>query len=97
MNTTSDTFAEMVDNLIRTPAFMPSMHIDVKLRSDWDTSSLLIHMGRDHGIAGYPYWLKFCSGISMENDITFDDISKNGISKNGIDLLKTLYALVLLF
>lgn len=82
----------MVDNLIRTPAYMPSMHIDVKLRSDWETSALLIHMGRDHGIAGYPYWLKFCNGVNMETEITFEDLMKFGVTPQGIEMLKSLYA-----
>lgn len=91
MNKTTDTFAEMVDNLIRTPAFMPSMHIDIKLRSDWDTSTLLVHMGRDHGIASYPSWLRMCTGMHMDMDMTFNDLTKFAISPQGVDMLKSLY------
>lgn len=91
MKKTHDTFAEMVDKLIATPAYRPSMHIDVPLRHDWDTAPLLIHTARDHGIPGYTSWLQLCNPSSNITD-NFDDLHQFGITEKGVSLLKSLYS-----
>lgn len=90
MKKTRDSFAEMVDKLIATPAFRPSMHIDVPIRLDWDTTALLIHMARDHGVPDYTNFIKLCNP-SVDGDIKFEDLKAFGISDKGIMLLKSLY------
>lgn len=92
MNETAEDFAEMVDLLIRTPGQHPSMHMNVKLRTEWDTATLLIHMGRDHGLAGYPKWIGFCKNTTLREHITFEDLEKFGISRSNVKILKTLYS-----
>lgn len=91
MNETAETFADMVDVLIRTQAQVPSMHMVVPLRSKWETASLLIHMGRDHGLASYPKWAKYCYNITLN---TFDDLQKVNVKQENIDLLQNVYKLV---
>lgn len=90
MNETAESFAEMVDLLITTPAKEPSMHISVSLRSDWNTAALFVHMGRDHGLAGYLKWLNFCDNSTEFR--SFDDLSKASIKFEYIKALKYLYA-----
>jgi hypothetical protein len=88
MNETVENFAEMVDVLIRTPAQVPSMHMMVPLRSDWDTGSLFVHMGRDHGIPGYPKYLQKCQNITVSS---FNNFTQVGIRPEMIKALKYLY------
>lgn len=88
MNETVENFAEMVDVLIRTPAQNPSMHMMVPLRPDWDTASLFVHMGRDHGIPPYTQYLEKCLNLTTDN---FDDFTKAGIRPELIKALKYLY------
>ncbi|KAB0798263.1 hypothetical protein PPYR_09256 [Photinus pyralis] len=88
MNTTTSSFAEMIDILIRTPAQTASMHMVVPLRNKWETSSFLIQLGRDHGIAPYTKWVQFCHNISIK---TFDDLKTTNIAQNNIKLLSNLY------
>lgn len=90
MNESAENFAEMLDLLITTPAKEPSMHISVALRSDWDTTSLFLHMGRDHGLAGYTKWLNFCRNVSYF--FTFDDFDKAPLKYEYVKALKYLYA-----
>lgn len=86
----------MVDLLIRRSAQNPSMHMIVPLRSNWNTAALLIHMGRDHGLAAYPEWVKMCHSSQFDADIKgFEDLGKMGISKENVEMLKELYRLVL--
>lgn len=89
MNETAENFAEMVDILIRHPAQEPTMHMNVKLRLDWDTSTLLTHMGRDHGIPGYAKFVEHCRKEKLTGD--FEQFSQFGIDTDGIKILKTLY------
>lgn len=95
MNESAENFAEMVDILIRSPAQEPSMHMNVKLRTEWDTASLLIHMGRDHGLAGYPKWFEYCKNVSFTGNL--EQFSQVGMNREGMKILETLYRLVLLF
>ncbi|KAF5280247.1 hypothetical protein FQA39_LY18070 [Lamprigera yunnana] len=88
LNATANNFAEMVDLLIRTPAQTTSMHMVVPLRNKWDTGSLLIHLGRDHGIPPYTQWVEFCHNVSIKN---FDDLFKVNIELNNVNLLTNLY------
>lgn len=88
MNETAENFAEMVDLLITTPAQIPSMHMIVPLRSKWETGSLLIHMGRDHGLAPYSKWAKFCFNTTIK---TFGDLSKMHIDTSSMEMLRKLY------
>ncbi|EFA09156.2 hypothetical protein TcasGA2_TC005493 [Tribolium castaneum] len=88
MNETVESFAEMVDVLIRTPAQSPSMHMMVPLRADWDTAALFVHMGRDHGIPPYAHYLSKCQNLTIEK---FDDFTKAGISPELLKALKYLY------
>lgn len=89
MNETAESFAEMIDLLITTPAKEPSMHISVALRSDWNTASLFLHMGRDHGLPGYLKWLNFCSNSTDFK--TFEDLSKAPLKFEYLKALKYLY------
>lgn len=88
-STTKETFAEMVDKLIATPSFRPSLHMDVKLRDDWETAPLLLHMARDHGIADYTSWLRLCNPTNATK-ITFQDLPN--INEKGKEILKNLYS-----
>ncbi|KAJ8969968.1 hypothetical protein NQ317_008531 [Molorchus minor] len=92
MNETVDTFAEMVDVLIRTAAQSPSFHMMVPLRPDWDTTSLFIHMGRDHGIPSYPQYVQYCQNVTSPRSLTFEDLKSNGIKDEYIKALKYMYA-----
>lgn len=89
MNETAENFAEMVDILITTSAQNPSMHMMVSLRSDWDTASLFIHMGRDHGLPGYTNYLKQCENLTISR---FEDLKKAGFTTEYIKALKYLYS-----
>lgn len=89
MNETAESFAEMIDLLIRTPAKEPSMHVSVSLRSDWNTASLFLHMGRDHGLAGYLKWLNFCQNSTEFK--SFEDLSKVPLKSEYVKALKYLY------
>lgn len=91
MNETAENFAEMIDILMKTPAQEPSMHISVFLREDWDTASLFLHMGRDHGLPGYVSWLKFCRNTTDTDYITFDDFEKAPMKQQYIKALEYLY------
>lgn len=98
MNETAESFAEMVDILIRTPAQAPSIHINVPLRKEWDTSTLMIHMGRDHGLQGYVQYAHLCYNISTNVEkIKFEDLYQFGISRKSSDILKELYRLEIIF
>ncbi|XP_017785026.1 PREDICTED: uncharacterized protein LOC108568445 [Nicrophorus vespilloides] len=88
MNETATSFAEMVDVLISTQGQNPSFHMDVPLREDWDTSSLLIHMGRDHGLPGYVKLLEYCSNGTTTIK-SFHDL--DGIDKHHMKILKEMY------
>ncbi|KAK4874855.1 hypothetical protein RN001_014215 [Aquatica leii] len=88
MNASANNFGEMVDLLIRTPAQTTSMNMVVPLRSQWDTGSLLIHLGRDHGLPPYTKWVQFCHNVSIAS---FDDLSKVNMEKHNIKLLINLY------
>ncbi|KAF7278210.1 hypothetical protein GWI33_008704 [Rhynchophorus ferrugineus] len=89
-NETAASFAEMVDILITLPGQVPSMHMMVPLRSNWDTSALFIHMARDHGIPGYTNWIQYCSNITYPTRPDFDDLTAN-IRPENIQILKRLY------
>ncbi|KAL1488622.1 hypothetical protein ABEB36_014425 [Hypothenemus hampei] len=90
LNQTAETFAEMVDILISLPAQIPSMHMMARLRNDWDTAALFIHMGRDHGIPEYTAWMQYCSNFTFPTYPNFDDFKTN-IQPEYIKLLKYLY------
>ncbi|KRT83256.1 peroxidase [Oryctes borbonicus] len=93
MNETAESFAEMVDILIRTPAQVPSIHINVPLRKEWDTATLMMHMSRDHGLPGYVAYAQLCHNItSSAKKFKFEDLYQFGISRNNIDILKELYS-----
>lgn len=94
MNETVETFAEMIDLLITTPAQSPSMHMMVTLRPDWDTASLFLHMGRDHGIPSYPQFIQYCSNVTYPQRPTFDDLRSRGIREEYIKALKYIYSSV---
>ncbi|KAL3272932.1 hypothetical protein HHI36_014391 [Cryptolaemus montrouzieri] len=89
MNETVLNFAEMVEMLIKTPAQVPSLHMAVNLRSDWDTAPLFIHMGRDHGLAGYTSWLNAARNTSKKYE--FEDLEKMGMKREHVKALKYLY------
>lgn len=92
MNETAENFAEMVDILIRTPAQVPSIHINVPLRKEWDTSTLMMHMSRDHGLAGYIMYAQSCHNITNTGKkLKFEDLYQFGISRNNIEILRELY------
>lgn len=92
MNETAENFAEMVDILIRTPAQAPSIHINVPLRKEWDTATLMMHMGRDHGLTGYTEYAHLCHNISNNiQTLKFEDLYQFGISRNNIRMLRELY------
>lgn len=91
MNETITSFAEMVDMLIATPANSPSMHMMIPLRNDWDTASLFIHMGRDHGIAPYLHYVKHCSNLTTNKPLKFEDFTSVGIKDEYIKALKYMY------
>lgn len=88
MNESAENFAEMVDLLIRTKAKSPSLHMVVPLRSEWDTSALLIHMGRDHGLPGYTQFAQICSNKTLTS---FEQLSEMGIGAKNIATLSKLY------
>ncbi|XP_060522685.1 uncharacterized protein LOC132699805 [Cylas formicarius] len=90
-NESATTFAEMVDVLISLPAQTPSMHMEVPLRRDWDTSALFIHMGRDHGILGYINWVQHCNNITFAKPPLFETLKHRGIKPEYIKALKYLY------
>ncbi|KAJ8944427.1 hypothetical protein NQ318_002123 [Aromia moschata] len=93
MNETVETFAEMVDVLITTPAQSPSFHISVPLRKDWDTAALFIHMGRDHGIPSYPQYVQYCKNITFDHPLTFEALKNvSGIKPEYIRALKYMHA-----
>nr|XP_022916804.1 uncharacterized protein LOC111426494 [Onthophagus taurus] len=94
MNETAENFAEMIDILIKTPAQYVSGHIEVPLRHGWDTTTLMVHMGRDHGLPGYIYYAKFARNISEREKIEFDELKRFGIDQNGINFLKKSYSFV---
>lgn len=89
MNETVSNFAEMIDMLIKTPAQVPSLHMAINLRSDWDTASLFIHMGRDHGLPGYTTWLN--SARNATRKYKFEDLEKMGMKREYVKALKYLY------
>lgn len=89
MNETAESFAEMIDLLITTPAKEPSMHVSVSLRSDWNTASLFLHMGRDHGLPGYLKFLNFCQNTTDFQ--TFEDLSKAPLKFEYVKALRFLY------
>lgn len=89
MNETVSNFAEMVDILIKSPAQVPSLHMAINLRSDWDTASLFIHMGRDHGLAGYTAWLNAAQNVSRR--YKFEELEKMGMKREFVKALKYLY------
>lgn len=91
MNETVTSFAEMVDMLITTPAHSPSMHMMIPLRNDWDTASLFIHMGRDHGIAPYLKYVEYCSNLTTHKPLKFEDFTSIGIKDEYIKALKYMY------
>ncbi|XP_048519800.1 uncharacterized protein LOC109542192 [Dendroctonus ponderosae] len=90
-NQTTESFAEMVDNLISLPAQAPSMHIKVPMRAEWNTAALFLHMSRDHGIPSYPQLLQYCSNSTFAKKLTFEEMKSN-IETQHIKLLKYLYA-----
>lgn len=89
MNETAENFAEMIDLLIRSPAQEPTIHMNVKLRFDWDTATLLIHMGRDHGLPGYLKFVEFCNKDEVKSDFT--EFASYGMDRESVKILKTLY------
>lgn len=91
MNETVETFAEMIDVLISNPAQAPSVHIMIPLRHDWDTASLFIHMGRDHGIPSYPDVVNYCFNVSKDKALKFEDFKAVGIKEEFIKALKYMY------
>lgn len=90
MNKPHTSFTEMVDLLLSSRAYRPSFHMDVVLRSGWETAPLLVHMGRDHGLPSYSSALAFCRGNTTQ-DISFQNMHQFGISDNGVDMLRKLY------
>lgn len=89
MNETAEDFAEMIDILIRSPAQEPTIHMNVKLRLEWDTATLLLHMGRDHGLPGYVKFVEYCKEEEFNGD--FNDFAKFGMEKESVKILKTIY------
>ncbi|CAH0563572.1 unnamed protein product [Brassicogethes aeneus] len=92
-NQTAESFADMIDVLITTPAQVPSTHMMVSLRSDWDTAALFLHMGRDHGIPPYPQWVQYCSNLTHTHKLNFEfeDLKLVGIKQEYMKALKYLY------
>ncbi|CAH1108455.1 unnamed protein product [Psylliodes chrysocephalus] len=91
MNETVESFAEMIDLLIRTPANSPSVHIMVPIRTEWDTASLFIHMGRDHGIPSYTNYLQYCTNSVNKKPLSFENLKNFGIKDEYIKALKYMY------
>lgn len=89
MNQTAENFAEMIDILISTSAQEPSMHLAVMLRTDWDTASLFLHMGRDHGLPGYTTFLNHCHNSTHFK--TFEDLNEIIASPEYLKALKYHY------
>ncbi|KAK9883031.1 hypothetical protein WA026_001241 [Henosepilachna vigintioctopunctata] len=89
MNETVANFAEMVDMLISTPAQVPSLHMAITLRHDWDTAALFVHMGRDHGLSGYTSWLNIANNTTRK--FKFEDLEKMGMLREYVKALKYLY------
>ncbi|XP_033611688.1 uncharacterized protein LOC111875414 [Cryptotermes secundus] len=59
MNTTE--YLQMVQLALSTPAKQPSLHTPPAIKDGLDRGTLLVHMGRDHGLAGYLQWLHYCN------------------------------------
>ncbi|XP_066250383.1 uncharacterized protein [Euwallacea similis] len=91
LNKTAETFADMVDILISLPAQAPSVHMMVPLRKDWDTASLFIHMGRDHGIPRYTSLIQYCGNTTYPTQPTFEDL-KAFIRPEYVKTLKYVYS-----
>ncbi|XP_050297990.1 uncharacterized protein LOC126737238 [Anthonomus grandis grandis] len=91
VNKTAETFAEMIDILITEHAQKPSMHLSAPLRKDWDTSSLFIHMSRDHGIPGYVKMVEFCRNSTFPKPPKFEELKSFGIRPEYIKALKYIY------
>lgn len=54
-------YLKMVQLALSTPAQQPSLHMPPAIKDGLDRGTLLVHMGRDHGLAGYPQWLQRCN------------------------------------
>lgn len=68
---------------------LESTHYDsIRHDSYQDLLAMDVQRGRDHGLAGYRVWRKFCDGDHSYD--TFEDLEQ-GLSKDLVHDLKTLY------
>ncbi|PSN37939.1 hypothetical protein C0J52_20255 [Blattella germanica] len=73
---------QLAQQMLITPAQQPSLNIAPQLEDGWDTGSLLLRMGRDHGLPSYQHWLQFCSATNITEVLTHSNL----------ELLKTIYS-----
>lgn len=65
-----------------------SNFFNVIYNSQWDQASLLVHIGRDHGLPTYSNWIKLCSKISTSGSLFS---SNQTIVPEMIEIIKDKY------
>lgn len=95
-------FTHMVHAVTGSPALRPSLrmpaatHAGPERRPDWDPLALLLHRGRDHGLAAYPSWLSFCTGVPLGQKVDFSFLAgQHGLfTEEHLKQLQTVYKYV---
>ncbi|XP_034243586.1 uncharacterized protein LOC117646626 [Thrips palmi] len=98
-------FTRMVQAVTGSPALQPSLRMPGQQRQqradnhqDMDPAALLLHRGRDHGLAAYPNWLSFCTqGVPLTDPVDFSYLSSHPglFTEDRIQKLKSAYRDVL--
>ncbi|XP_069697432.1 uncharacterized protein [Periplaneta americana] len=67
-------YVQMMQLILSTPAYQPSLHMVPAFKDGWETGALLVQMGRDHGLPGYHHWLQQCTSTNV-TDVVFGNLT----------------------
>lgn len=91
-------FTRMVHAVTSSPALRPSLRMSAQPRADhrqdWDPAVLLLHRGRDHGLASYPNWVSFCTQgtpLVKKTDFSFLAAQQGLFTEDNLKHLKSVY------
>ncbi|KAJ9573877.1 hypothetical protein L9F63_008737, partial [Diploptera punctata] len=72
---------ELTQLMLDAPAQQPSLIMSSSLQNGWDTASLLVQLGRDHGLPNYQQWLQQCSSTNFTD----------AFSPRNLNIIKSIY------
>ncbi|XP_068084351.1 uncharacterized protein [Anabrus simplex] len=82
-------YHQLIHSMLTIPAQVVNIHSSGRSHRGWDIPSLLIHLGRDHGLPSYPHWVQLCN-YNLPASVNFSDISRL-MSPGKAELLRKIY------